>query len=405
MADTSPVLSRVLKADCCTGCGLCAAVSRGAIDMRLNRAGFLRPHQSRAIGTATDRLIGETCPGLRLTQQAGEGDDHPLWGPLVAVRTGASTDPRLRHHASSGGALSALLVFLLESKVVDHIVQVAASEAAPIENAVVESRSGADIYHAAGSRYAPSAPLADLERQLSRPERFAFVGKPCDVAAVRALSRHDPQVAEKVPVLISFFCAGIPSLNGTREILGRLGVAEDDVKAFRYRGDGWPGLCRATLRDDGEASLSYAESWGDVLSRHVQFRCKICPDGSGGFADVVCGDAWHCDERGYPLFEDQPGRSLVISRTAWGEALVQQAAAAGYLTAEPLAIGEIENMQPSQARRKRLVASRLAAMAMLGRTTPRFRGLRLARAALSAGPWGNLRSFLGMARRLLILQP
>jgi coenzyme F420 hydrogenase subunit beta len=151
--------------------------------------------------------------------------------------------------------------------------------------------------------------------------------------------------------------------------------------------------------------MSYAESWGDILSRHVQFRCKICPDGSGGFADIVCGDAWHCDERGYPLFEERQGRSLIISRTARGEALVQQAMAARYLDAEPLDAGEIEKMQPSQARRKRLVLSRLVAMAVLGRTTPRFRGLRRLRAALSAGLWPNLRSFLGMARRLLILQP
>ena len=151
--------------------------------MRLTPAGFLRPCQTRPVEAETDRLIGETCPGIRLTQEACEGDDHPLWGPLLALRTGASTDPALRHHASSGGALSALLVFLLESKVVDHVVQVAAAETAPIENGLVESRCRADIYRAAGSRYAPSAPLADLERQLSGPERFAFVGKPCDVAA------------------------------------------------------------------------------------------------------------------------------------------------------------------------------------------------------------------------------
>ena len=405
MTEMSPVLSRVLKADCCTGCGLCAAVSHGAIEMRLSPAGFLRPRQNRPIESETDRLIGETCPGTRLAQEAREGDDHTLWGPLIAVRAGASTDPALRHHASSGGALSALLVFLLESKVVNYVVQVAASGAAPIENDLVESRCREDIYRAAGSRYAPSAPLADIERQLSGSERFAFVGKPCDVAAVRALSRHDPRIAEKIPVLLSFFCAGVPSLDGTSEILSRLDVAEDDVKAFRYRGDGWPGSCRATLRDDREATMSYAESWGDILSRHVQFRCKICPDGSGGFADIVCGDAWHCDERGYPLFEERQGRSLIISRTARGEALVQQAMAARYLDAEPLDAGEIEKMQPSQARRKRLVLSRLVAMAVLGRTTPRFRGLRLLRAALSAGLWPNLRSFLGMARRLLILQP
>lgn len=402
MTEASPALGRILKADCCTGCGACAALSGGAITMEISAAGVLRPHQRAPIGGEMDKAISDICPGVRLAQTSREGRDHPLWGPLIGVRTGASTDRRLRHHASSGGALSALLVYLLETGSVDRVVQVAESAASPIENATSESVCAGDVYEAAGSRYAPSAPLAELDRQLARPGKFALVGKPCDIAAARALSRHDPRIAEKIPVMLSFFCAGVPSLIGTQAILERLGVDRTALAGFRYRGDGWPGRCTATLRDGRAASMSYAQSWGDILSKHVQFRCKICPDGSGTFADVVCGDAWHCDARGYPLFEEQEGRSLIVSRTARGEALVGEAVAAGYLTAETIADDEIESMQPSQANRKRLVLSRLAAMALLGCRVPRFRGFGLTRAALRAGIWPNLRNFLGMARRLAL---
>jgi coenzyme F420 hydrogenase subunit beta len=316
------------------------------------------------------------------------------------VRTGAATDPDLRHHASSGGALSALLVYLLDTGSVDRIVQVAASAASPIENATVETVCAEGVRRAAGSRYGPSAPLADLDRQLARPGRFALVGKPCDIAAARALARHDPRVAEKIPVMLSFFCAGVPSLHGTQAILDRLKVDAGALATFRYRGDGWPGRCTATLSDNASASMSYAESWGDILSKHVQFRCKICPDGSGGFADVVCGDAWHCDERGYPAFEEHEGRSLVLTRSGSGEDLVRRAIAAGYLSADEIGAEDIETMQPSQASRKRLVLSRLAAMALLGRRPPRFRGLQLTRAARSGNLLVQIRNFLGMARRL-----
>jgi coenzyme F420 hydrogenase subunit beta len=394
----------IVDRDLCVGCGLCAAVSDGAIEMHLSPAGFLRPHVVGVVEAPMDDLISEVCPGIKLAQTSSEGVDHPLWGPLISVRTGESTDPDLRHHASSGGALSAILVFLLEHKIVDHVVQIAASESVPIENATVESRCKEQIYRAAGSRYAPSSPLEELDRELSRPGRFALVGKPCDVAAVRALSKHDPRIAEKIPVLLSFFCAGIPSLQGTRKILERLDVAEDEVEAFRFRGDGWPGSCKATLKDGREVSMSYADSWGEILSNHLQFRCKICPDGSGGFADIVCGDAWHCDSEGYPLFEEQDGRSLIVSRTRVGEDVLQRAVAGGYLTADRLDPSLIESMQPAQARRKRLVLSRVIAMAILGRNPPRFRGLQVARAALTAGLWANLRSFLGMARRLTTTQ-
>jgi coenzyme F420 hydrogenase subunit beta len=75
---------------------------------------------------------------------------------------------------------------------------------------------------------------------------------------------------------------------------------------------------------------------------------------------------------------------------------------AGYLTAEAIDADEIETMQPSQANRKRLVLSRLAAMAALGHRPPRFQGLRLMSAARSARVWANVRTFLGMARRLVL---
>ena len=63
--------------------------------------------------------------------------------------------------------------------------------------------------------------------------------------------------------------------------MAKLGVAPEDLAAFRYRGDGWPGYATATRRDGSAERMSYNDSWGDILTRHVQFRCKICPDGVG----------------------------------------------------------------------------------------------------------------------------
>jgi coenzyme F420 hydrogenase subunit beta len=400
MKTGSSVLEQILASDCCSGCGLCASLSAGSLEMRTNAEGFLRPHLNRPLSEPTDRLIGELCPGIFLHQTAGAGIDHPLWGPIIWVRVGAATDARLRHHASSGGALSAILTYLIDSSTVDYIVETAASSDAPLENMTVCSTDAAGIYRAAGSRYAPSAPLRSLHQMLDQPGRFALVAKPCDIAAARALGRRDKRVDAKIPVMLSFFCAGVPSLAGGRAILGELGVAEQDVASFRYRGDGWPGRASATIRDGSDRGMSYARSWGDILSHHVQFRCKICPDGSGGFADIVCGDAWHCDDEGYPLFEEADGLSLIISRSERGEGVVTGAIATGKLFAESMDVSMLEAMQPAQARRKRLVLSRLAGMTAAGLKVPQFRGLNLVRAARSASLVAHARSFLGIIRRL-----
>lgn len=395
----SPALARVLKGNLCSGCGACAALAPEAIAMSVSGDGFLRPLQSTAISSDADATIARVCPGLGYRQDAGTRPDHPLWGPVISMYQGNASDPELQHQASSGGALSGILLHLLQTGRVDRVVQVTGAPDLPIGNAVVLSGDRADVLAAAGSRYAPSAPLADLPALLDTALRYAFVGKPCDVAALHAMGRFDPRVKERFTYLLSFFCAGVPSLRGAREILARLGVAETDLAAFRYRGHGWPGFATATRHDGSAERMSYAESWGEILSRHVQFRCKICPDGTGGFADVVCADAWETDDRGYPVFDERDGVSLIVCRTEKGEALVRDAAAAGTIEITGYDGVGLAAMQPGQTNKRRLTLARLLALRILNRPMPRYRGFHLIRNAVHAGVWRNLRNFLGTLRR------
>ncbi|MGL4543420.1 MAG: Coenzyme F420 hydrogenase/dehydrogenase, beta subunit C-terminal domain, partial [Polymorphobacter sp.] len=232
--------------------------------------------------------------------------------------------------------------------------------------------------------------------------RFAFVGKPCDVSALRRYGAHDPRVGAHVAVMLSFFCAGTPSQAGTDRIVARLGANRDQSNSFRYRGDGWPGYATATEADGRVTRMSYAASWGDILSKEVQYRCKICPDAVGGVADIACADAWYGGESGYPTFEEADGRSLVLVRTVAGAALLADAVADGSIATEPLDAGEIIKMQPHQARRKRLVRSRVAALGATLQPRPDFRATGVTAAARLASVTEELRSFLGSVRRILL---
>ena len=394
----SPALGRVARGDLCAGCGGCAGLAPGRIEMVMEDPGWLRPRQIADLDPAQEAAIAATCPGLIVEQ---DRPGHPYWGPVLECRTGHSTDPALRHQASSGGGISALLVHLLESGAVDRVIQIAASDAVPVANETVVSVTPGEVFTAAGSRYAPSAPLARLEEMLEAPGKAAFVGKPCDVAALRAIARRDPRVDAKIPWMLSFFCAGVPSQAGAEAVVAKLGVAPEDLASFRYRGDGWPGYATATRRDGGAERMSYNDSWGDILTKHVQFRCRICPDGVGGAADAVCADAWECDGNGYPVFEERDGSSLILSRTEKGEALVRAAMAAGRLAAEPLPLDAVMAMQPGQVSRKRGVAARLAALAGLGRPRPSYRGFKLLSPAMESGLWANVRNAAGTGRRVL----
>lgn len=397
----SPALARVERGALCSGCGGCALVAPGRITMETVAPGLLRPRQTAALSADEEAHIAALCPGLGQSVEAAGRRDDVLWGPYRAMRTGHATDPELRHAASSGGALSAALVHLLETGAVDGVIQTAAAPDLAIGNVTVLSRTPAEVQAAAGSRYAPSSPLADLADRLDEAGRFAFVGKPCDVAALRALAGRDARVAARIPVMLSFFCAGVPALAGAREVLDRLGAAESETAAFRYRGRGWPGRATARLRGGAERSMSYHDSWGGVLSRHVQHRCKICADGTGKAADLVCADAWECDDRGYPIFDEKPGISLIVARTERGSTLMEAAEAAGHLTTAAFDPAGLARMQPGQSGRRRALLARLAGLRVLGRPVPRYRGLHLAAAARQNTLRSNLRNFAGMVSRVL----
>lgn len=147
--------------------------------------------------------------------------------------------------------------------------------------------------------------------------------------------------------------------------------------------------------------MSYSDSWGDILSKEVQFRCKICADAVGALADVACADAWYGDERGYPSFEETDGRSLVMARTPAGLALLDGARAAGAVTTQAVPVADIIRMQPHQGRRKRQLLSRLWAMRLAGRPAPRYLGLGVIEAARREPLLAQAKSFAGLLRRFI----
>jgi len=397
----SPALTRVARGQTCAGCGLCASLAPEAITLATVAPGYSRPKQVATLLPAAEEAIAATCPGLVIDHRVAAAHDDPLWGPWRVTATGHATDPALRHHASSGGVLSAILTYALASGAVDSVVETTMDPARPLANTTVTAQTAAQVFAAAGSRYASSSPLAGIVARLDAPGRFAFVGKPCDVSALRALARIDPRVDAKVPLMLAFFCAGVPSGDGARRILATIDAPLAEVTAFRYRGDGWPGDATATLTDGTTRAMSYHDSWGQILSKEIQFRCKICPDAVGGAADIACADAWYGDARGYPSFAEQDGRSLVMIRTAQGEAIYRAALAAGAIVTEPLDPVAIAAMQPSQLRRKRELVARLAAVAVTGRPVPRYRGVQLLVAARQAPLRQHLRSFAGLVRRII----
>ena len=399
---SSPTLRRVLASDMCSGCGGCAGIAPEALAMAVAPGGFLRPRQTAPLSAAQEAAIAGSCPGAVAAPWPEAADRHPIWGASLRRSTGHATDESLRHHASSGGMISALLIDALERGEIDAVVQVAPNPERVDQNITVVSTSAQEVAARAGSRYAASSPLDGFAALVADGRRFAIVGKPCDIGAARLLTARDPEAKRAFPLLVSFFCGGVPSRRAADALLRGMGVEDAGALAsFKYRGDGWPGQAVAVRTDGSRASMSYNDSWGGYLSKDVQLRCKVCPDAVGGAADLVAADAWFGDEGGYPSFEEGAGRSAVIARTSAGLAALEATEVAGGIALEPLAWSDLDRMQPSQARRKRQALSRHWALRLSGRTPPRTAGTEVAAAARMEPLGSQFRSFAGTLYRLL----
>lgn len=390
----------------CNGCGLCAGLSpqeTSPIQMAESEAGYMRPVRAGEISAELAQSVDRLCPGLNIEHAEHSGiSRHPKWGPLLDQSYGWSTDDALRQNASSGGGLSATIDYLLKSGEVDAIIQTGVAEDQPLRNSLYVSKNADQVFACAGSRYAPSSPLQNISDLIEDGRRFAFVGKPCDVAGLRALEREDPRVSDRIRFMFAFMCAGVPSYKGTDAVLSAMGVSDSDqVESFRYRGDGWPGFATAKLANGEKHRMTYDESWGGILNRHLQFRCKICPEGSGEFADLAFGDGWHIATGGGPSFEEAAGRSIVMVRTPKGQALFERVLAAGAMQSEPASLEDLDQIQQFQANRKGLALTRIAAMTSFAMKPPRFKNLGLVAGAKRIGVKASLKSYLGTMRRLL----
>ena len=345
------------------------------------------------------KRIMAVCPGVTIGRPPSSARVDLLWGPVTELKVGHSTDPSLRFSGSSGGAISAVAKHLLSTGAVDAVVTNSADPNNPIGNQTLVLTDPDEVAVTAGSRYAPSAPLKNIVGTVAKHQRICFIGKPCDVAALRRFSARDRRIAERVKYYITFFCAGIPSEHGATQVVEALGFRKKEIRHFRFRGNGWPGMARAETVDDRHNEMSYNDSWGNILNRHLQFRCKICPDGIGESADLVAFDPWETTD-GYPDFEERDGSSGLIARTKTGSRLLSDIERAGALETVPLAIKHLAQMQPYQAKRKRATLARLMGLFSVRFSMPAFYRMRLSWNAMSLRR-NNFKEFRATRRRCL----
>ena len=397
-------LSDIVDNGLCIGCGLCQSIAgKDKIEINMSPKGRLEPKEINKISPEIFKKIVNVCPGtivegLPKEEVPSNAKDDLVWGYYLSLCYTWSTDKKIRFESSTGGLLNGLSIYLLESKKVKFIMHTAANPKKPMRSLPKFSYNKEELLSGESrSRYGPAGTLERFHEALDLNEPFAFVGKPCDISAIRQLSKSDPRVNKQCKYLLTLVCGGFAEFTKAQDFIESFKVKENELSIFRYRGFGNPGRMYIKTKDGREYDREYNSFWGEESTWRVPFRCKICPDAIGESADVAALDTWR---GGSPKGEDE-GFNAAIVRTKKGLDLMNDAAKAGFIhIGDKLKIEDIDDFQPHQVNKKKAVYARHQGMIKAGSPTIATDGLRIKELSKLNSNEFNEKEELGIGSRI-----
>jgi coenzyme F420-reducing hydrogenase beta subunit len=306
-------------------------------------------------------------------------EHHEVTGYYRTIVAGHVAAGDFRDRGTSGGMTSWLLLELLRRGEVDGVIHVA-STLEGLPNPLSRYRistTEAELLGGRKSRYHVQTLQEVLAEVRTRPPgRFAVVGVPCFIKAVRLLTEADPVLAERIVFAASLVCGHYKSTLYS-DYLGRsVGLAPEQVLDIDYRhkepGRAPNRYCVTVTPRDGEPVVRGVEQipladWG--LGIFKLGACDYCDDIVGETADISFGDAWLP-----PFMGDWQGANLAIARSELAARLLAEAQADGTLDVVTWTADQVAAAQAGAVRHRRPgLAVRLANRARLGQWAPRKR--------------------------------
>jgi coenzyme F420 hydrogenase subunit beta len=358
----------VVEGGYCIGCGMCAALGTG-IEMQFDQFGQWKAEQSQK--TVGAMPVQSVCPFADGNPNEDElsrdlfpdaGRTHPAVGRYLANFAGHGLQGDYRARGSSGGLLTWMVCQLLEEGHVDAVIHVGESdeEADPVQNlfGFRISTSAEEARMRAKSRYYPVEMSRVVKHMIEVPGRYAVVGLPCFIKALRLACRQSAVLNSRVSHTIGLVCGHLKS-RGFAEMIGwQLGVPPEGLRSIDFRvkrqhapandyavavsGIGASGPVEAVAPT---ASL-FGTNWGHGFFKYK--ACDYCDDVLAETADVAVGDAWLPE-----YVKDSGGTSVLVVRTEFFRDLLQRGFSSGQIHLENLSADEIADSQDAGLRHRR----------------------------------------------------
>lgn len=356
-------IQEVVKQGLCTGCGTCIAICpKNALTVtESSESGTYLPMLNDAKCNQCGVCL-RICPGAKIDYNElnlfafNKEPKNSLIGNYSNCYVGCATDRKLRYKSASGGLVTALSTFALETGDVNGVLVTRMRCETPLRPESFIAKTREEIMSATGSKYCPVSANISLKEIIEKKGCFIVVGLPCHIQGLRKAQVLNKELRNNVSYCFGLVCNHTPSFHATRYLLRKFKIPEEKIVKLDYRGTGWPGGMKIVLDDGSDAFIPQFSSyyWGFVFQRFFwPRRCMVCDDKLCQLADITFMDAW------LPQFSsDNIGTSLVIVRSKRGEKFLEKAMKHKVITLQATSIKSVTNAQSMVTIMRKVVARR-----------------------------------------------
>lgn len=370
--ELSTLMTTVVEGGYCIGCGVCATLPDAPLVMKLDAYGryvatlALPEDQSRSDASSNAYLA--TCPfsGVSANEDEIAGDAygelctyHDRIGYYLDTYAGYVIEGEFRARGSSGGMGTWVLSELFRQDLVDYVVHVQQHTSEDGMLFKFEISSGLEeIYRGAKSRYYP-VEMSDVIQQIrAQPGRYAIVGVPCFIKAVRLLAKTDAVVCDRITFCIGLVCGHLKSTQFADMFAWQCDIPPGQLQAINFRkklpgrNANRYGIEVVGTKDGKQISVTKPNNeffgflWGHGFFKYQ--ACDYCDDVLAETADMTVGDAWLPE-----YVEESQGTNVLVIRHPILQTIVQQAQDAGRLHLDKISPQQVAQSQDAGLRHRR----------------------------------------------------
>lgn len=338
----------IIKNALCTACGACAGVcAQKAILMTRNPAGFLVPEIDKSLCNSCGKCT-RVCPSNAENEYDLPSDIFK--GDVIESYAGFATSAEIRFSSQSGGIVTALLTYLIDSNKIDGTI-VNKFDCKKNEPVSFCATNNEEILQSVGSYYSQTSVCKTITENSDK--KLAAVVLGCQTESINLLTKN---LNRKRPeYLIGLICVGQNSNRMVTDLIKESDYKPDKEKILKFRfrdkeAGGWPG--NVMIRTSENKYVVPKKKRLILKSVYESHRCITCYDQMNVFSDIVCGDPW-----GINVEEKKKGWTIVVARTEKGHQLLLDAENAGYIKITKVPIKKIVEGQTIDTRQTHKIIS------------------------------------------------